>query len=97
MILIYNLRKSPLRFGELRRRSPGITPAILTSHLKELQEAGLVKRAEIGIDKLNGVEYSLTTKGESLKPIVYAMIRWGIANQKDYVLGSFGMDRSGGS
>jgi len=40
---------------------------------------------------LSGVEYSLTEKGESLKPVLYAMIRWGIAHQKDHVAGEFGM------
>jgi DNA-binding HxlR family transcriptional regulator len=37
------------------------------------------------------VEYSLTAKGESLKPVLYAMIRWGIAHQNDYAAGDFGM------
>ena len=90
-ILIYNLRRGPRRFGDLRRHSPGITQATLTQQLRELEASGLVRRAAIGKERLAGVEYSLTEKGESLKPILYAMIRWGLANQKDHVLGEFGM------
>lgn len=90
-ILLYNLRKGPRRFGELRRLSPGISPATLTKELGALEEAGIVARTLVGRDRLAGVEYSLTAKGESLKPVLYAMIRWGLANQKDYVLGDFGM------
>jgi DNA-binding HxlR family transcriptional regulator len=90
-ILIYNLRKGAKRFGELRRLSPGITAATLTGQLRELEECGLVSRQQIGRERLSGVEYALTVKGESMKPVLYAMIRWGLAHQKDHVVGEFGM------
>jgi DNA-binding HxlR family transcriptional regulator len=90
-ILIYNLRKGSKRFGELRRLSPGITQATLTQQLRELEKSGLVSRKAIGRDRLAGVEYSLTERGESLKPVIHAMIRWGVAHQKEYAAGEFGM------
>lgn len=90
-ILLYNLRKGPRRFGDLRRHSPGITQATLTKELRDLEESGIVRRTVIGRDRLSGVEYSLTPKGESLKPILYSMIRWGIAHQKEHAIGDFGM------
>jgi DNA-binding HxlR family transcriptional regulator len=90
-ILFYNLRHGPRRFGDLRRHSPGITQSTLTQQLRELEDAQLIKRAIIGKDRLQGVEYSLTEKGESLKPIIYSMIRWGITHQKDYVVGEYKM------
>jgi DNA-binding HxlR family transcriptional regulator len=91
-ILIYNLRRGPRRFGDLKRHSPGITQATLSQQLKELQEAGLVSRKIEGKDRLDGVSYFLTEKGQSLKPIIYSMIRWGIAHRNDYVVGQFGME-----
>lgn len=91
IILIYNLRKGPKRFGELRRLSPGITQAILSRQLKELEQNHLIKRSVIGRDALSGVEYELTDLGESLKPILHSLIRWGIQNQKEFALGEFGM------
>jgi DNA-binding HxlR family transcriptional regulator len=90
-ILLYNLRKSPKRFGELRRLSPGITPATLAAQLKELENAQLVARRETSPAPRLAVEYALTPRGEELKPALYALIRWGIAHQKDYCLGDFGM------
>jgi DNA-binding HxlR family transcriptional regulator len=90
-ILLYNLRKGPKRFGDLRRLSPGITAGTLTTQLRELEKAELVKRAEIGGNRLEGVEYRMTPKGESLKPVLYAMIRWGITHSKEYAIGDFGM------
>ncbi len=91
-ILLYNLRKSSLRFGELRRLSPGITAATLSAQLRELEESGLVLRSEISPAPKLAVEYALTERGESLKPALYALIRWGIAHRHDYALGEFGME-----
>lgn len=91
LILLYNLRRAPKRFGELKRLSPGISQATLAKELRGLESSGLVKRSVLGRDRLSGVEYTLTSKGESVKPVLHALIRWGLANQKDYVSGDFGM------
>jgi DNA-binding HxlR family transcriptional regulator len=90
-ILLYNLRREPKRFGELRKLSPGITPATLAQQLRKLESHGLVLRHELSPSPNLAVEYSLTEKGESLKPVMHAMIRWGIAHQDDHVIGEFGM------
>jgi DNA-binding HxlR family transcriptional regulator len=90
-ILIYNMRKGAKRFGELRRLSPGITAATLATQLRELEDAGLVTRKETSPAPRLAVEYALTERGESLKPALYALIRWGITYQKDYCAGDFGM------
>lgn len=90
-ILLYHLRKNPKRFGELRKLSPGISAATLTKELRDFEQSGIISRTKIGKEKFNGVEYALTKKGESLKPILNALIRWGLDNRKDYVLGEFEM------
>ena len=90
-ILLYNLRSSPQRFGELKRLSPGITQTMLSKELKALEEAGLVHRHILGRDRLSGVEYELSPRGQTLKPLLAAMIRWGLTHQSDYVLGDYGM------
>ena len=90
-ILLYNLRKGSKRFGELKRLSPGITSATLTTSLKELERAGLITRSVRGGDRLNGVDYDLSERGASLKPVLYAAIRWGQAEQTTYVQGEYGM------
>ena len=91
LVLLLNIRRGPKRFGELRRHSPGITPATLNLHLKELVSAGLIKRSAMASDRLLGVEYSLTVKGQSLKPIMSSLTKWGLNHQKDFILGDFGM------
>ena len=91
IILLYNLRRGPLRFGELKRRSPGITPATLTGQLRQLEAAHLIARSWIGRERTAGVEYALTERGLSLRPVISTLIRWGLKNQAEYVAGEFGM------
>jgi DNA-binding HxlR family transcriptional regulator len=92
-IVLYNLRRGPRRFGELRRLSPGISAATLTKVLRELIDADLISRSAIGFERTDGVEYELSAKGMSLKPALNALIRWGLEHQRDYVVGDFGMAR----
>lgn len=88
-ILLYHLRKGPKRFGELRRLSPGISQATLARELRDFEESGVLSRNKIGRERYDGVEYSLTEKGQSLRPILNAMIRWGLDHQKDHAIGEF--------
>ena len=90
-ILLYNVRRGPKRFGELKRLSPGINQATLARELKALEARGLIARSAIGRERTDGVEYALTERGESLKPILHALVRWGLAHQREYVTGEFGM------
>lgn len=90
-ILLYNLRRGPVRFGELKRLSPGITAATLSAQLKELEENGIVEKKILGQLPVLAVEYSLSSLGESLKPVLYAAIKWGREHQETFVLGEFGM------
>lgn len=90
VILLWNLRRSAKRFGELKRLSPGITQMMLTQQLKSLEEEGLIERRVISQKPLQ-VEYSMTALGESLKPVIYALVKWGLAHQNKYTLGDYGM------
>jgi DNA-binding HxlR family transcriptional regulator len=89
-ILLYNLRQER-RFGELKRRSPGITSATLTQQLRELEEYKFIQRKQVGENQLDGVLYSLTEKGRSLRPVLNAMIRWGLEHKTEHAIGDFGM------
>lgn len=62
------------RFNEIRRGIPGISPALLSKRLRELQENGLVERVE---DPASGqIDYLRTEKAEELDPIFTALGRW---------------------
>lgn len=75
-VVLYHLQDGTRRFGELGRAMPGVTQRILTKQLRELEDAGLVRR-EVFAEVPPRVEYSLTPLGESLSPIIEALRRWG--------------------
>lgn len=71
--------KGTLRFNELRRRLPNRTQRMLTTQLRELEEDRLrARRVYAGVPPK--VEYSLTPRSESLRPVVAALKAWGDAN-----------------
>lgn len=67
---------APLRYNVLKKNIDGITHKMLSTQLKELEQEGIVLRNEYP-QVPPKVEYSLTSKGESLIPIVTAMCLWG--------------------
>jgi len=74
--IIWQLHARPLRFGELRRRLPGVREKILSEQLKELQADGVVHREQFDEVTLR-VEYSLTQPGSLLNRAVHALAEWG--------------------
>ncbi|WP_240667808.1 winged helix-turn-helix transcriptional regulator [Streptomyces luteoverticillatus] len=70
------LFRGKLRFGELKRVMPDITPRMLTRQLRDLEEDGLVLRT-VYHEVPPKVEYSLTDIGLSLKGLVDQLEEWG--------------------
>jgi DNA-binding HxlR family transcriptional regulator len=70
------------RYGELKRRVPGITYKVLTSQLNDLESDDVVKRVEYDQTPPK-VEYSLTLRGKSLMPILEEICKWGVHNVPD--------------
>lgn len=75
MILWYLSRRTR-RFNELQRLLPGISKGILTRHLRELEDNGMVHR-EVYKQVPPKDEYSLTTQGKSFIPVLNTMEEWG--------------------
>lgn len=64
------------RFNDLRRGVPKMSPALLSTRLKELETAGVVVRTPSKTDK--GVfEYHLTDAGKDMRPVIEAIGIWG--------------------
>lgn len=63
------------RFGDFQR-SLGVARNILSDRLRKLVEAGVLE-TQAASDGTAYQEYVLTTKGESLFPIVVALRQWG--------------------
>ena len=61
------------RFSEIQRGVPGISPTLLTKRLRRLEAAGVIDRSMDGPHS----NYSPTTAGWELYPILEAMGVWG--------------------
>src|SRR5438445_10636912 len=76
VVILFWLRDGTLRFGELRRRIPGVSERMLTQQLRELEAQGVIHRAVYPVVPPR-VEYSLTAYGRTLGPITDLMCAWG--------------------
>ena len=76
ILIVRDLLERTKRFGELKQSLQGISPKVLTQHLRAMEATGLVTR-RIYAEVPPRVEYSLTDLGKSLKPIHDAMWQWG--------------------
>lgn len=79
-LILFYLSQQTQRFNELRRLMPQITQQMLTHQLRELEQDGLIHR-HIYTQIPPKVEYSLTTAGESLRPLLDHMLAWGASWQ----------------
>lgn len=76
MVLIRELVAGTTRFNDLRRGVPKMSPALLSTRLKELEVAGVVERRPLHSEK-NVFEYHLTEAGKDLKSVVESIGMWG--------------------
>jgi len=81
-LAIEELETGPLRFGEIRRALAGVTPKVLTTTLRRLEDAGLVSRTVIPAVPLH-VEYELTELGASAAVPLAALRLWAELNTHD--------------
>ncbi|MDU2064555.1 MAG: helix-turn-helix domain-containing protein [Sporomusaceae bacterium] len=80
-LLLYKLFQNGVqRYGEIKRSIPPITHKMLSLQLKELEEEHLISRKEYPQIPPK-VEYKLTSKGETLIPILELMSQWGAENK----------------
>ena len=76
-VVLWYLKNSTLRFGELKQRIPDITEKMLSLQLRALEADGLIKREVYGEKPPIRVEYSLTAFGKSLIPAINELAKWG--------------------
>ncbi|MFR9724016.1 winged helix-turn-helix transcriptional regulator [Streptomyces sp. MS19] len=76
MLVVRDLLNGPRRYTDLRRGLPAIPTNILSSRLKQLEEAGLATRRALPHPE-RAVVYELTDYGRDLEPALVALGRWG--------------------
>jgi len=70
-----------MRFKEIEKSIPKITPRMLSKELKDLEVNGIVVRTVYDEQPVL-VEYKLTKSGESFKRVLEVMIEWGLDHRK---------------
>jgi len=76
VLILRDLLFGTKRFGELKKSIGTVSQKVLTTQLRQMEEAGLLIRT-VYPEVPPRVEYSLTELGRSLKPILDAMQNWG--------------------
>jgi DNA-binding HxlR family transcriptional regulator len=76
LILHHLMEHGTLRFSQIQKLKPTLSPRILTSQLRELENDGVILRKVYPVVPPK-VEYSLSSAGESLRGVVQAMQTWG--------------------
>ena len=74
-MIIFWLLQGTRRFNQLQRELGSIMHRTLSKTLKEMESDGLVTRHDYG-EIPPRVDYALTEKGKSLKPVLDAMHQW---------------------
>lgn len=76
VLILRDLLTGTKRFGELKKSVGDVSQKVLTAQLRDMEDSGLVNR-KVYAEVPPKVEYSLTELGQSLKPILDAMVDWG--------------------
>jgi DNA-binding HxlR family transcriptional regulator len=75
-LILWYLCERTYRFNELLKMVKGVTQKMLTQQLREMEVDRIVSR-KIYAEIPPKVEYSVTSYGETLKPILQSMAAWG--------------------
>ena len=69
-------------FNFISKRMKEITPKILSTRLRELEEKGIIKKGLINKQIPNRSKYTLTDKGKELQNIIESLKVWAIKHSK---------------
>ena len=76
LLVVRELIFGPKRFLQLRGGLHGISPNVLSQRLRELEDAGLVRR-DVLEPPASVAVYELTARGRALEPVLLELGRWG--------------------
>ncbi|MCM1356123.1 MAG: helix-turn-helix transcriptional regulator [Staphylococcus sp.] len=79
LILCVLAENEATRFNAIGKAIPDISSKVLTDTLKSLEADGLISR-HVYAEIPPRVEYSLTSLGKSLMPVLGGLISWAVEN-----------------
>jgi DNA-binding HxlR family transcriptional regulator len=77
LLVVRDLMRGKRRFAEFLESREGIPTNTLADRLKRLVRAAIVESHRYN-EHPPRVEYLLTARGEDLRPIILAMVDWGV-------------------
>jgi DNA-binding HxlR family transcriptional regulator len=77
LLIVRDLFFGKTKFTEFLQVSPGMPTRMLSARLKSLEADGLVERSVYCAHPLRA-EYRLTDAGRSLRPVLEALVAWGL-------------------
>ena len=77
LLVVRDLMRGKRRFADFLESKEGIPTNTLAERLKRLVRAGIVESHRYN-EQPPRLEYVLTPKGEELRPIIQAMVDWGV-------------------
>jgi DNA-binding HxlR family transcriptional regulator len=76
ILIVRELLLGSSRFNTLQRGLPRISPTVLNTRLKELEERGVIIKRRLSGQR--GHEYRLTAAGRELSAVIEALAVWGM-------------------
>jgi DNA-binding HxlR family transcriptional regulator len=85
MAIIGCIMHDRLRFTEIQKLIPNITPRMLSKELKDLEMMAIVKRTVYGSIPVL-IQYSLTDSAKELEEPMIQLIEWGVRHRKQALM-----------
>jgi DNA-binding HxlR family transcriptional regulator len=76
LLVVREMLLGPQRFTDLRAGLPKLGPDVLSQRLRDLEQAGIVRRGKLPPPAASRV-YELTERGKELEPVILGLGRWG--------------------
>jgi DNA-binding HxlR family transcriptional regulator len=77
LLVVRDLMRGKRRYQEFLESAEGIPTNILAERLRRLRAGGIVRARRYSSRPVR-MEYLLTAKGEALRPVVRALVEWGV-------------------
>lgn len=77
LLIIRDMLTGTRHFNHLKRGLPGLSTALLSKRLRQLQHAGIVEKRVTAAGRAT-TEYDLTDAGKALQPVITALLIWGV-------------------